>query len=80
MKEAAQSSADCTHSFSQYTVGYLGGVACSGSTVLLEDSFQLGQSCGADVWTDAIIVLNQDLLLLTLYTTTCISPLETERY
>ena len=44
---------------------YLRGVAGCGAAILLENWLQLGQSRSADVWSDAIIVLNQNLLLLT---------------
>lgn len=55
----------CAYGFVKSAVGYLGGVAGCGATILLEDWFQLGESSDADVRTDAIIMLNQDLLLLT---------------
>ena len=45
--------------------GYLGGVAGCGATILLEDWFQLGEGSSADVRTDAVVMLNQNLLLLT---------------
>ena len=56
--------------FVNCTEKYLGGVAGSGATVLLEDWFQLGEGSGADIRTDAIVMLNQNLLLLTWCTIT----------
>lgn len=44
---------------------YLRRVAGSGATILFEHWFQLGEGSSADVRTDAVVVLNQNLLLLT---------------